>query len=122
RREHQPSRIPGDIHAGYHATITRLLKWQPDSPVRLALSGDAYKEWKEFQRHIESLMAEGGDLCRLHDWGGKLPGAALRIAGILTSARSQELPPGRIQHDELERATALCASLVPHAIAAFNLV
>ena len=30
--------------------------------------------------------------------------------------------PERIQRDEMERASALCAALIPHAIAAFNLV
>ena len=59
---------------------------------------------------------------RLHDWGGKLAGAALRIAGLLSAACCRDLPPQRIQHAEMERATALCAALISHAIAAFNLV
>jgi hypothetical protein len=122
RREHQANRIPSDIHLDYHAIMTHFLKWQPAYPVRLPLSDPAYRQWKGFQRQIEVLMAEGGDLDRLHDWGGKLPGTALRIAGILSAASSQDLPPRDIQHETIARATALCTSLIPHAMAVFNLV
>ncbi len=121
-RANCPSKIPIDLQFTYREIITRLLRWQPETPARLRLSDPAYKEWKTFQRQIENRLAEGGDLDRLHDWGGKLPGAALRIAGILTAATGGSLPPGKIERDGMERATNLCVALIPHAIAAFNLV
>ena len=69
-------------------------------------------------------MAEGGSLDKLRDWGSKLAGAALRIAGIFCAARVEHLAGKihEIQCGEVERATALCAALIPHAVAVFNLV
>ncbi len=124
-RDHSTISIPDGVNLRYRTVIARLLHWQPERPVRLRLNERARREWKDFQRHIESLMAEGCSLDRLHDWGSKLPGAALRIAGMF-SVVDDQLPsvcvPERIEYADIERATALCAALIPHAIAAFNLV
>jgi putative DNA primase/helicase len=108
------------VRVNYESVINRLLHWL-ESPVRLTLTDPAHREWKGFQRHVETLMAEGGSLDKLHDWGGKLPGAALRIAGLLAASSSERTLSEKIQRDEVERATALCTALIPHAIAAFNL-
>jgi hypothetical protein len=70
-------------------------------------------------------MADGGRLCRLRDWGSKLPGAALRIAGLLHLATdSKVLPVLRVQIEQSEIAIALkiCATLVSHAVAVFEMV
>jgi hypothetical protein len=119
-REHKPVSMPNTVRSCYETLIARLLEWRPEHPVRLTLTDPAYREWKEFQQHVETLMAEGSSLDRLHDWGGKLPGAALRIAGLF--AGSEKPLPEKIQRDETRRATAICAALIPHAIAAFHLI
>jgi hypothetical protein len=56
------------------------------------------------------------------DWGSKLPGTALRIAGLLTAAGGVNPFPRTIQKHEIDRAGSLCAALIPHALAVFALV
>jgi hypothetical protein len=120
-----PSCISVRAKAQYEELITKILEWQPSEPISLRLSPAAYQEWKEFQRTIEIEMADGGRLCRLRDWGSKLPGAALRLAGLfhivryagLLSALSEE-----ILEPEIEIALELCATLISHAIAVFGIV
>ena len=116
-----PVPIPLDAHDGYCTLIRRLLKWKPERPVRLSLDSKAYREWKEFQREIERQMGPGGALERLHDWGSKLPGAALRIAGMLHAANDAKWTPA-VKRNEIDCATSLCAAIIPHALAVFALV
>jgi putative DNA primase/helicase len=105
--------------------ILKLLQWQPSEPTILQLSPAAYQEWKEFQRAIETQMADGGRLCRLRDWGSKLPGAALRVAGLLhiaTNADVLSVLSAEIQKSEIQIALEFCATLISHAIAVFGIV
>ena len=74
RRKLSPVAMPNDVRLGYETLITRLLHWRPECPVGLALTDSAYREWKQFQRRVETLMAEGGSLDRLRDWEGNFRG------------------------------------------------
>jgi hypothetical protein len=116
-----PASIPGKTQANYRALIHNLLDLTPQQPIRLQSTTGAYGEWKDFQRTIEREMAEGGSLERLRDWGSKLSGAALRLAGMFCVADGYT-SQREIQRDEIVRATALCTALIPHAVAAFGLV
>jgi len=73
---------------------------------------------------VEAEMADGKQLSRLRDWGSKLPGAALRVAGILHAANQQDLSvlSVEISREEMLVALELCATLVSHAIAVFGLI
>ena len=90
-RQLVPCHMPDRVTTDYHELITRVLDWRPEEPRILRLSPEAYARWKEFQRSIEGQMADGERLCSLRDWASKLPGAALRIAGLLHVARLAKL-------------------------------
>ena len=81
-RNLEPRPIPGDVLRRYRSGIRQLIGFVPDEIVQLRLSQSAYQEWKEFQRAVELQFREGGLLETLKDWGSKLPGAALRLAGV----------------------------------------
>jgi hypothetical protein len=81
-----PNPIPTSVNEAYSRAIERMLDWQPEERVILALSGNSYQRWKEFQRETELDMRDGEMLCRIRDWGSKLPGATLRMAGLLHAA------------------------------------
>lgn len=87
------------------------------------LSDSAFSEWKSFWHEVEQDLAEGGRFEYCRDWGGKLPGAVGRIAGLFHVAR----------HKESSGNTALCVedmtaavetgkALADHALLAFDLM
>ncbi|MFL6450962.1 MAG: YfjI family protein [Bryobacteraceae bacterium] len=125
QRKLNPAEIPSSLQLGYAALMAALLRWKQEQPILVRLAEDSHHIWKEFQRQVEELMAHGRPLETLCDWGSKLPGAALRIAGILHAANqasSLEALPNTIQQEEMSRAIAICSRLIPHAIATFDLV
>jgi len=61
----------------------------------------------------------------VRDWASKLPGAALRLAGLLHLARHATLLPElspEIEEPEIRIALEICEALTSHAIAVFNIV
>src|SRR5690349_19108269 len=70
-------------------------------------------------------MADGERLCRLRDWASKVPGAALRIAGLLHVARLAKFLTAvslEIEESDMQIAIEICTSLTSHAIAVFGIV
>ncbi len=76
----------------------------------------------EFEAELEPRLSELGELGGMSDWGGKLVGAVMRIAGILHLAEHVADPaPWRlpIAESTLERAVTVGRYLIPHATAAY---
>jgi Protein of unknown function (DUF3987)/Bifunctional DNA primase/polymerase, N-terminal/Primase C terminal 1 (PriCT-1) len=116
--------IPIDVESRYRAGIRLLLELVPENANQLCLSTRAYDEWKDFQRQLEIEFREGGKLQELTDWGGKLAGASLRLAGIFHSveqvggsAFQREIPA-----DTMRLALDLAEHLISHARAVFALL
>ena len=149
--------IPETVAAGYDQTITALLNMGEQRNMltgelfAIQLTEEAHAAWREFALWVESAVGEGGELEHMRDWGGKLPGAAGRIAGVfhcvecakhLIQAKtgipeepnaSTVLPwelqmttatPDRYPLTEATMRTALnlARKLVPHAIHTFALM
>jgi hypothetical protein len=124
-RQLVPCHMPARVTAEYHELITRVLEWRPEEPRILRLSPEAYGRWKEFQRSLERQMANGGRLCTLRDWASKLPGAALRIAGLLHVARLAKFLSAlslELEESDIQIAIEICTTLTSHAIAVFGIV
>ncbi len=83
----------------------------------LQLTVDADDCLCAFQEAIEPKLAEAGDLAMMTDWAGKLPGAILRIAGILSLAESEKSTS--VSADIIRRAIQIGEYLIPHAKAAY---
>jgi hypothetical protein len=120
----EPCAIASEVEQRYHRGIHQLLRFTPEKVIQMKLSPDGYDEWKEFQRAVERQFREGGALKSLHDWGGKLPGAALRLSGIFHAIQQvgqrrfdPEIPPSTVA-----QALDLAACLISHARAIFALM
>jgi len=120
--------IPEALKIEYQNLVFQLLRIAPvfdengkEQPRILTLSPDALDAWLQFSEYVEGKQGENGELHSIQDWSAKLPGAALRIAGIFHVAEYLERT-AIIELGIMERALDLCQLLIPHAKAAFNLM
>jgi replicative DNA helicase len=118
--------VPANTRAAYHRLVRDLLGPTSDKPVELRLDPDAHTAYVNFARWLEPKLAEFGELGALRDWGAKLTGAMLRIAGILgivAKKGGSDLPLSlNLSLADVERGIAVARYLVPHAAAAFAMV
>ncbi|MBZ5623139.1 MAG: DUF3987 domain-containing protein [Acidobacteriia bacterium] len=119
-----PRPVPADIEDRYKRGIRDLLRYRPEEVFSLWLAPAAYLRWKEFQRGVERQFLPGGDLELIQDWGGKLPGAVLRLMGIFhmveqigRSGMETEVPL-TITAPAIEMGTRL----ISHTRAAFDIM
>jgi hypothetical protein len=121
--------IPDNVRQRYAATVRGLLTLEPaltDSgdpvPHILTLASGAADALRAFGEWLEPQLGDAGELALMVDWGGKLSGAAARIAGLLhlaEHARAQQPWAAAVSAEMMERAVALAHYLIPHARAAF---
>ena len=120
--------IPESIRTEYFAKIFRLLSIKPildeagkEHPHTLTLSTLALKVWHDFSQEIELKQGEYGEFFYMRDWTGKLPGAALRIAGICHAVEHGKKIT-IIKKATMKRAINLSKLLIVHAKMAFGLM
>lgn len=121
--------ISVEVANRYRAAVLGLLDIQPctndlgdESEHGLTLVSDAREEWIAFAQDIENHQAEGGRLESMRDWCAKLPGGALRLAGLLHVAEHGTRGGMEISIDTMRRAVTLCTRMIPHAVAVFDMV
>jgi len=121
-------KIPDDIKTAYITGIKGLLNIpsvydeQGNERARiLTLAAGAKEAWLQFSQYIESRQGAEGDLHTIQDWTSKLPGAALRIAGLFHVIEQGESSP-IISQGIIEKSLDLCELLISHARAAFDLM
>lgn len=121
--------VPDAVAQAYAEGLGALLRVDPGTdehgrprPYVLRFAADAYTEWKGFQRATEAELADGGRFEHCRDWGGKLPGAAARLAGILHCVEHPRPWERQIGYETTSRALTLAAALSFHAVAAFELM
>lgn len=120
--------IPESIKAKYQAGILNLLSIEPvfnehgrENARLLTLSREALDSWVRFSQYIESNQGPDREFEYMQDWTGKLPGAALRIAGLFHAIKHGIERP-TIDHETIEQSLDLCELLIPHTKAAFDLM
>lgn len=124
-----PPAVPDDVRQAYARLIRTALAVTPaydergnECPHVLRLNAAAMTEFNRFRAEVEVALRESGSLAELRDWGSKLPGAVLRIAGSFhTLIQIQSGVPGA---KEIDSETILCAIAIgeyalAHAKAAF---
>jgi hypothetical protein len=115
-------KIATEVRAAYETKISYLLGARRDgeAPKVLTLSPEALNRWVSFSQHIEGRQGSGGDLERIQDWSAKLPGAALRIAGLAQLSFDEDSV--EVHAETLNAVLAFCTRLIPHALAAFDVM
>jgi len=92
-------------------------------PVVLVFSPDANRAVLAYERAVEMRLAPGGDLSAISDWGAKLVGHVVRIAGLLhlaTHGRDGFANP--VSADIMGDAIAIGDYLAAHALVAFDVM
>lgn len=122
RRIADPPPVPALLERGYNATLTTLLRNDAtlQEPREIELSSEALNVWQEFFAQLEPRLGEDGDLSSINDWAGKLPGAVVRIAGLLHAARHPVEPwASKVSQGTMSRATELGRYLIDHGRGAY---
>lgn len=127
-RSHNTPAVPESIRQTYHEQVLALLNafvpLEPVSPITrtvLTLSPEAQAAWRDYQAEIE-IQLRPGEKFELHSgWAGKMPGFALRLAGLLHIAEYGAAPL-LITPSTLQNALAIARALGEHALAAFGLM
>lgn len=123
--------VPSAVRSAYESGIHAMLSWpsvqdpnKPNGTHTLELSRDAFDEWHAFAQVIEEKMRPGGSLEHFTDWGGKAPGAAARLAGVLHGIKHAHASPwaASITKETMHAALNIMAVFVEHSQAALSLM
>lgn len=119
-------KIPESKTLEFYAGIRGLLAIQPlrdregrEVPRTLELDHQALQIWHEFAQWVEMRQGDGREFEPIQDWTAKLPGAALRIAGLCHVAEHG----GSVDYINaltMQNAVDMCGALVTHAQIAFG--
>ena len=125
-RKIAPDPVPSDTAEAYRQTVRTLFKSCANcgsaagEPFVLRLADEAANLLKCWEKEVESQLAEGGEMERITDWGGKLVGETVRIAAVFHCVEFG--PVGRIDAQTLAAAIEIALYLIPHAEAALSLM
>jgi hypothetical protein len=84
-RREDPDPVPAAVRDAYTANLTALTLTLHglDQAADLAFTAEAATGVTRLLADIEPRFRPGADLAHMTDWGGKLAGATIRIAGLL---------------------------------------
>jgi hypothetical protein len=123
--------VPATVQKAYQAMLFALLSFEPARdaagetiPFVIRLSPDASSEWREFAERVEVNLRPHGLYEHIKDWAGKLPGAALRVAGNFHCVvhNGQQPWATEISLDAMRGAVTVLTVLSQHALAVFGLM
>jgi len=121
-----------DAASDWDALLRRLLGAAPADadddgyvPHTLRLAPDALDVLHDWEAEVEEELGPGGRLSGIPDWGGKLVGNSVRVAGLLHLARVADdivadLWGAKISRWAMESAIQLARALSTHALNIFD--
>ncbi len=88
-RKNQPDPMPADQETAYQTTTKALVLSlaRLTEPATLTFTAEASEAITQLLADTEPRFRPDGDLAHMTDWGGKLVGATVRIAGLLHLAK-----------------------------------
>ena len=128
RRKYRSEVIPDEVYRKYEKCIKNILADDPEiQPVEIVLSPEADELLEAFAEELEPKLK--GELADISDWGGKLVGNTVRIAGLLCRADRKivnefltDAEPLIVSRTEMENAIHVGQYFCEHAKAAFSLL
>lgn len=117
--------VPSEEERSWSSILTTILNqaedcpaddWGTHVPYCLTLSAEARELYYLYSEHVERQLAKGGGLSSIRDWGGKMVGHALRIAGLFhLVTHGSEGIAWPISKANLASAIEVMEYFVPHA-------
>lgn len=118
--------VPVHVEASYAGRITtlavELFADEPRNHITLTLDARAQAVLSDYRDQVEAMLRPGGTMSEPlpRQWGAKLAGAAVRIAGCLHSAAGREAFAAPISETTMRAALELAEYYRAHALAAFG--
>lgn len=104
RREVAPQTVSSTVKSNYREFVRRILDDNSTGVIKLSPEADSIR--KEYQATVEKRLANEWE--DIKDWGGKLTGAAMRIAGLLHAAKVDGNPAAvPVEPDTVAAATEI---------------
>ena len=117
----RPQPVPQATADAYAALVRQLATTPPQGT--LTLRPDAAALFEHWQGEVEVMLAEGGQLEAIRDWGGKLAGATARLAAVLHCVKYHSLAAMyEIEPDSIQAALEIGRYLIPHAEAVLTIM
>ena len=107
--------VPEELKLRYNQIIKNILNLEDsDAPIKLSLSEDAQDEFMTFRLYIEKELGSEGSLHEYREWGGKICGYTLRIAGQLHITEYLTTHKVIISLKTIKNAIEIIKNLIPH--------
>lgn len=120
RTEFFTNAIPLHASQNYKKEISKLLKVpKPSEPYIIKLSSEARGIFADYYKEVNYRILS--DLSHIQDWGGKLCGATLRIAGNLHCCMSKKPSDEPVSLQTMENAINIGRYFAEHTKAVFNM-
>lgn len=123
RREIGPPPIPtlvADAYTERMISLARTATTRRDNRAVLRLTPQAQRAVMDFEQEVEPWLDPAGQLAHIADWGNKLVGATLRLAGLLHLAADDANQP--VSASTVNSAIHLARYYQAHALAAFEVM
>ena len=118
RREIAPTPVSEAVRDAYRQTVRSLADSQDEFVLRFA--PDASATLQDWEGEIEAMLADGGQMEFIRDWGAKLAGATVRLATVLHCV--EHGPTGLVGCATIESAIEIAGYLIPHAEAVLSMM
>lgn len=130
-RKIRPEPIKSSLKELYEINTLKLLRLHTDEPLELSFNEEADELLQKLQHYVEDRLKPGAELEDIQEWGGKLLGQIVRIAGLFHVAQEVEIKGDtetikindidqKIKKETLQQAAQLIPYLIAHAKATFG--
>jgi hypothetical protein len=118
RRKIAPAPVPDATREAYRQAVRAMANVEGKHVLHLVVDASALLQ--AWEGEVEAMLADGGQMEIMRDWGAKLTGATLRLAAVLHCV--EHGPAGRIEGATIAAAIEIARYLVPHAEAVLNMM
>lgn len=113
-RDVDPPVIPKELRNKFDVLVQGL--WQLANGGEIQLSPEAHVVRHQWASEVEEMFRDDRELARMAEWGGKLVGNTMKLAGVLHAIQHLGESVNRpVDAQTMERAIEIGRYLIPHA-------
>lgn len=117
-REIAPDPVQTSTQEAYRQMVRDLAEIKCETVLQLSV--DARGMFEHWEAEIETMLADGGEMEIMRDWGAKLAGATVRLAAVMHCVENDQAE--HIEERTIAAAIEIARYLVPHAEAVLNMM